>query len=70
MSSPIAEPPDPTARPIEQQAAPPLPAPERSPEPAGEPAAESLALEPYDAVLVLSFGGPEGRTKSCRSCAG
>ena len=64
MSSPIAEPPEPTARPDEPQAAPePLPATEPSSEPtepAGEPMAESLALEPYDAVLVLSFGGPEG----------
>lgn len=59
MSSPIAEPPEPTARPDEPLAAERLPLPEPAFEPAGEPAAESLALEPYDAVLVLSFGGPE-----------
>lgn len=53
MSSPIAEPPESSPRPGAEAGTP-------APEPAPETAGESLALQPYDAVVVLSFGGPEG----------
>ncbi|MGN6413596.1 ferrochelatase [Flexivirga sp.] len=72
MSSPIAEPPEPSARPDRPEAPATEPAgqpvteptteptTERAFDPVTSPEGESLALEPYDAVLVLSFGGPEG----------
>lgn len=55
MSSPIAEPPES----IPQPDRPAEPAVDESPVPGPSPSGESTALDPYDAVLVLSFGGPE-----------
>ncbi|WP_265444009.1 ferrochelatase [Flexivirga meconopsidis] len=62
MSSPIAEPPDATKGDGEVPARPASPADPVTegaldPEPATED--EGLAVRPYDAIVVLSFGGPE-----------
>ena len=60
MTSPIAEPPDAT-RPESTPGAtprPPIPV-EEAYEPLTAPDDEAQALDPYDAVVVLSFGGPE-----------
>lgn len=58
MSSPIADPPEPEGQeaPASQR-----PAPEASSEPVKQPAAEpdKDVLSPYDAILLMSFGGPE-----------
>lgn len=52
MSSPFAEPPEQAPRPEQ---------PGQQPEPVPSTADESPELRPYDALVVLSFGGPEGK---------
>ena len=58
MSSPIAEPPEQTPRPVPSPSGPEQTVP--TPDPGTQPTGESLALQPYDAIVLLSFGGPEG----------
>lgn len=66
MTSPIVEPPDPTVPPGDQPAGQTVPEPhagdtstQESAQLEPDPATEATAVEPYDAVLLMSFGGPE-----------